>query len=117
MFSEHRAVLCAHREAKSIDERPRSENPTNERADEARSCQRGVADFLELQLARLQCLFLRLVVEGKTRLRQVRTSLGAAAESGPGRFHLVGRARTTRLAAADPQRWDTGPMCRRVNQL
>src|SRR5258707_15670019 len=46
------------------------------------------ADFLELQLARLQCLFPEVVVEGKIDFDKLRTTLGAAAESGPGRFHF-----------------------------
>jgi adenine-specific DNA-methyltransferase len=46
------------------------------------------ADFLELQLTRLKCLFPEVVVEGKIDFDKLRTSLGAAAESGPGRFHF-----------------------------
>ncbi len=45
-------------------------------------------DIVETQIARLQNLFPEVFVEGKIDFDKLRTTLGAAAESGPGRFHF-----------------------------
>ena len=45
-------------------------------------------DVLEAQLARLRELFPEVFVEGKIDFDKLKITLGAAAESGPGRFHF-----------------------------
>ena len=45
-------------------------------------------DVLETQRAKLRGLFPEVFVEGKIDFDKLRTTLGAAAESGPGRFHF-----------------------------
>jgi len=45
-------------------------------------------DVLEAQIARLREVFPEVVVEGKIDWEKLRITLGAAAESGPGRFHF-----------------------------
>src|SRR5437016_8585294 len=45
-------------------------------------------DMLEVQIARLRGLFPEVFVEGKIDFDKLRATLGAAAESGPGRFHF-----------------------------
>jgi adenine-specific DNA-methyltransferase len=45
-------------------------------------------DIVETQIARLRNLFPEVFVEGKIDFDKLRTTLGAAAESGPGRFHF-----------------------------
>jgi adenine-specific DNA-methyltransferase len=45
-------------------------------------------DIVETQIARLRNLFPEVFVEGKIDLDKLRTTLGASAESGPGRFHF-----------------------------
>ena len=45
-------------------------------------------DVSEGQVARLRDLFPEVIVEGKIDFDKLRTTLGAAAESGPGRFHF-----------------------------
>src|SRR5258708_3173710 len=45
-------------------------------------------DVLEGQVARLRDLFPDVFVEGKIDFDKLKTTLGAAAESGPGRFHF-----------------------------
>ena len=45
-------------------------------------------DALESQLANFRYLFPEVVVEGKIDFDKLRVTLGAAAESGPGRFHF-----------------------------
>jgi adenine-specific DNA-methyltransferase len=45
-------------------------------------------DVLETQIAMIRYLFPEAIVEGKVDFDKLRTTLGAAAESGPGRFHF-----------------------------
>jgi adenine-specific DNA-methyltransferase len=45
-------------------------------------------DVLETQVARLREVFPEVVIEGKIDWEKLRITLGAAAESGPGRFHF-----------------------------
>lgn len=45
-------------------------------------------DVLEAQIARLRAIFPEVFVEGKIDFDKLRTTLGGAAESGPGRFHF-----------------------------
>lgn len=45
-------------------------------------------DLIEAQIANLRNVFPEIVVEGKIDFDKLRTTLGAAAESGPGRFHF-----------------------------
>jgi len=45
-------------------------------------------DIVETQIAKLRNLFPEVFVEGKIDFDKLRTTLGAAAESGPGRFHF-----------------------------
>jgi adenine-specific DNA-methyltransferase len=45
-------------------------------------------DILEVQTAKLRSLFPEVFVEGKIDFDKLRTTLGDAAESGPGRFHF-----------------------------
>ncbi|HYT06190.1 MAG TPA: hypothetical protein VEL77_00935, partial [Rugosimonospora sp.] len=45
-------------------------------------------DVLEVQIPRLRSLFPDVFVEGKIDFDKLRTTLGASAESGPGRFQF-----------------------------
>jgi adenine-specific DNA-methyltransferase len=45
-------------------------------------------DVLEVQVERLREVFPEAVVEGKIDFEKLKITLGAAAESGPGRFHF-----------------------------
>ncbi len=45
-------------------------------------------DVLEAQIAKLRSVFPDVFVEGKIDFDKLRATLGAAAESGPGRFHF-----------------------------
>jgi len=46
-------------------------------------------DILETQIANLRALFPEVFVEGKIDFDKLRATLGASAESGPGRFHFT----------------------------
>jgi len=48
----------------------------------------ATGDVLETQIAMIRYLFPEAIVEGKVDFDKLRTTLGAAAESGPGRFHF-----------------------------
>src|SRR5437870_5833776 len=45
-------------------------------------------DIVEVQMERLRKLFPEVFVEGKVDFDRLRATLGAAAQSGPGRFHF-----------------------------
>src|SRR5580658_1050371 len=45
-------------------------------------------DILEAQIDKLRALFPEVFVEGKIDFDKLRATLGASAESGPGRFHF-----------------------------
>ena len=45
-------------------------------------------DVLEAQMAKLRDLFPEVIVEDKIDFEKLKITLGAAAESGPGRFHF-----------------------------
>ena len=45
-------------------------------------------DIVEVQISKLRSLFPEAFVEGKVDFDRLRTTLGAAAETGPGRFHF-----------------------------
>ena len=59
----------------------------------------GGADIVEGQVGKLRTLFPEVFVEGKIDLDKLRATLGAAAESGPGRFNFswAGKDNAVRL--------------------
>jgi adenine-specific DNA-methyltransferase len=48
----------------------------------------GSGDIVEVQISKLRRIFPEVFVEGKVDLDRLRSTLGASAQSGPGRFHF-----------------------------
>ena len=64
-------------------------------------------DISQAQVARLRQLFPEVFVEGKIDFDKLKITLGAAAESGPGRFYFrwAGKRRRSE-PIANPERWN-----------